>query len=174
MALAYYRRFTKAQKKIAQKSDALRPIIINNTWEFVTILDQLRENLCTANVVLLERNSQQLVDELCRPLRCGNMRVSSARVHVLERRPHDDYGELYGLYEPVDLGRIRARLYVWMRTAKRQQVVAYKTYLRTLIHELCHHLDYEYYQLEDSLHTQGFFQRESSLVKQLLSCQLVN
>jgi len=56
-----------------------------------------------------------------------------------------------------------------MRTAKRQQVVAFKTYLRTLIHELCHHLDYEYYRLEDSLHTQGFFRRESNIMKQLIN-----
>ena len=52
---------------------------------------------------------------------------------------------------------------LWMRTAKRGQVVAYRTFLRTLLHELCHHLDYTYLHLRDSLHTQGFYQRESSL-----------
>ena len=86
---------------------------------------------------------------------------------MLERRPHNDYGELHGLYEPVERTRPRAKIYVWMRTAKRQQVVAFKTYLRTLIHEFCHHLDFEYYKFEDSFHTKGFFQRESSIVKQL-------
>ena len=40
---------------------------------------------------------------------------------------------------------------------------AYRTFLRTLLHELCHHLDYTYLHLRDSLHTQGFYQRESSL-----------
>jgi hypothetical protein len=42
-------------------------------------------------------------------------------------------------------------------------VVAYRTFLRTLLHEVCHHLDYAYLHLGDSLHTQGFYQRESSL-----------
>jgi len=46
---------------------------------------------------------------------------------------------------------------------KRGQVVAYRTFLRTLLHELCHHLDYDLLRLRDSLHTQGFYQRESSL-----------
>lgn len=167
MALAYYRRFNKTQKRIAQQSDSLRPILVENKNELAQILTQLNDHLSLGNVCLVERSSQQLVDNICQPLKSGKMRVSSARVHVLEQRPCDDTGELHGLYEPVDEARIRARLYVWMRTAKRQQVVAYKTYLRTLVHELCHHLDYEYYRLEDSLHTQGFFQRESNIVKQL-------
>ena len=55
-----------------------------------------------------------------------------------------------------------------MRTAQRRQVVAFRTYLRTLLHELCHHLDYELYRLDESFHTEGFFQRESSLVHQLI------
>ena len=170
MALVYYRRFTNAQKRIATKSDALKPIQISQTNNYFEVLNELNCQLDLGNVAYVERASQELIDEICRPLKNGNMRVSSARVHVLERRPHDNSGELYGLYEPIDQGRLRARLYVWMKTAKRQQVVAFKTYLRTLVHELCHHLDYEYYGLEDSLHTQGFFRRESAIVKQLINC----
>jgi len=56
-----------------------------------------------------------------------------------------------------------------MFTAKRGQVVAYKTFLRTLLHEMVHHLDYQLLDLDDSFHTDGFFQRESSLVRQLTS-----
>lgn len=40
--------------------------------------------------------------------------------------------------------------------------------MRTLIHELCHHLDYELLRLADSFHTEGFYKRESSLVHQLV------
>ena len=42
------------------------------------------------------------------------------------------------------------------------QVVAFRTFLRTLIHELCHHLDYELFLLEETFHTEGFYKRESS------------
>lgn len=55
-----------------------------------------------------------------------------------------------------------------MRTAKRRQVVAFRTFLRTLLHEFCHHLDYDCLGLKDSFHTQGFYQRESSLISQVL------
>ena len=55
-----------------------------------------------------------------------------------------------------------------MRTAQQKKVVAFRTFLRTFLHELCHHLDYELLELDDSFHTQGFFKRESSLFKQLV------
>jgi hypothetical protein len=55
-----------------------------------------------------------------------------------------------------------------MRTARLRRVVAFRTYLRTLLHELGHHLDYRYLKLADSFHTQGFYMRESSLFHQLV------
>ena len=56
-----------------------------------------------------------------------------------------------------------------MRTAARKDVVAFKTFLRTLIHELCHHLDYELYKMPETFHTEGFYKRESTLVNALLA-----
>ena len=41
-------------------------------------------------------------------------------------------------------------------------------FLRTLLHEICHHLDYHLYRLPDSFHTEGFYKRESSLFHQLV------
>jgi hypothetical protein len=163
MAYSHYHRFTKAQRKIVGKSDSLPMIKFTELVPLQQLTTEIHRQLALENLEFVERSSQQLIDAICLQLES-----SGARIHVLERRPHDEDSELHGLYEPVDETRPRARIYVWMRTAKRQQVVAFKTYFRTLIHELCHHLDYEYYRLEDSLHTQGFFQRESNIVKQLI------
>ena len=55
-----------------------------------------------------------------------------------------------------------------MRTAQRKQVVAFRTFLRTFLHELCHHLDYELLRLAETFHTEGFYKRESSLFRQLV------
>ena len=54
-----------------------------------------------------------------------------------------------------------------MRTAALKKVVAFRTFLRTLVHELCHHLDYELFKLEETFHTEGFYKRESSLANAL-------
>ena len=105
---------------------------------------------------------QELIDALD-----AGYRVPKIRVRVLAQRPADDDGELHGLYEPDDEGT-PARITVWMRTAARKDVVAFKTFLRTLIHELCHHLDYELYKMPETFHTEGFYKRESTLVAALL------
>jgi hypothetical protein len=55
-----------------------------------------------------------------------------------------------------------------MRTARYKRVVAFRTFLRTLLHEIGHHLDYHCLKLSDSFHTEGFFRRESSLFRQLV------
>ncbi len=54
-----------------------------------------------------------------------------------------------------------------MRTAQRHDVVKPKTFIRTLLHELGHYLDYALLKLDDSFHTGGFFKRESFLVRAL-------
>ena len=82
-------------------------------------------------------------------------------------RPSKSWGELHGLYTPAGQGGV-ACVTLWMRTAQRHQAVKFRTFLRTLLHELGHHLDYELLGLRDSFHTEGFYKRESSLLHQLL------
>jgi hypothetical protein len=90
-------------------------------------------------------------------------------VQVLAARPHAKWGELHGLYT-AERGKIPT-IQLWMRTAKQRRVVAFRTYLRTLLHEVGHHLDYTLLRLRDSYHTEGFYKRESSLFHQLVTDQ---
>ena len=92
--------------------------------------------------------------------------VPPVKVDVLAARPHNRHGELHGLYT-AERGRPPV-IQLWMRTAKQRRVVAFRTYLRTLLHEVGHHLDYTLLGLRDSYHTEGFYKRESSLFKQLV------
>ncbi|MFZ0959626.1 MAG: hypothetical protein WAO35_01880 [Terriglobia bacterium] len=66
--------------------------------------------------------------------------------------------ELFGDYSP-QTGQIR----VWMRTAVRKQVTSFGTFLSTLCHEFCHHLDYHCFHFPDSWHTRGFYERTAVL-----------
>jgi hypothetical protein len=85
-------------------------------------------------------------------------------------RPRNARGELHGLFYPYDARtRTPPRIVLWMRTAQRHDVVKPKTFVRTLMHEVGHYLDYALLRLEDSYHTQGFFKRESSLVRALFN-----
>jgi hypothetical protein len=84
-------------------------------------------------------------------------------IRVLAARPlpvHEgDWAtELFGDYTP-DTMLIR----VWMRTAVRKQVTSFGTFLSTLCHEWCHHLDYQKFGFRDSWHTRGFYERTAAL-----------
>ncbi|MGH8128914.1 MAG: hypothetical protein ACRETC_11255 [Gammaproteobacteria bacterium] len=86
------------------------------------------------------------------------------RISVRRRRPERGGSEYHGYYEGGEDGKA-ARITLWMYTARRQQIVAYRTFLRTLVHELCHHLDFEGFRLNESFHTEGFYKRESMLYR---------
>jgi hypothetical protein len=96
------------------------------------------------------------------------LRLPPVRVQVLASRPHARWGELHGLYE-WERGGEAPLITLWMRTAKQKRVVAFRTFLRTLLHEVGHHLDYTGLDLGDSFHTQGFYARESHLFHQLVT-----
>jgi hypothetical protein len=119
----------------------------------------------------LDHEDRAKTEYYCRKLTAGMLEGLTAppvRVIVLAARPSASWGELHGLYVPAQ-GRASAVVTVWMRTAQRLQVVAFRSFLRTLLHEICHHLDYELFNLSDSFHTEGFYKRESSLFHQLMS-----
>lgn len=160
---AYYDRLSAARKRIYRKSDAITSLGFPAGIAVGPLVDRIAAALAQGDARAVQSACQQLTDMLV-----AGYRVPPIRVRVLARRPSDDYGELHGLYEPGE-GRVRASITVWMRTAKRQQVVAFKSFLRTLVHEVTHHLDYELFLLEETFHTEGFYQRESSLANALLS-----
>jgi hypothetical protein len=85
---------------------------------------------------------------------CG-IRVLAAR--PLRTREHGTF-ELFGDYAP-DSMLIR----VWMRTAIRKEVTSFGTFLSTLCHEFCHHLDFKKFGFVDSWHTRGFYERAGVL-----------
>jgi hypothetical protein len=95
------------------------------------------------------------------------LRLPPVRVEVLAARPHARWGELHGLYT-AERGKT-PKIQLWMRTAKQKRVVAFRTYLRTLLHEVGHHVDYTGLRLAESYHTEGFYKRESSLFHQLVT-----
>lgn len=162
MPYAYYRKLSARDKATYRRSDAIEHIKLRGAVELVPIVQGLQAALEQANQRQLRQMCQQLLNEITRILEAPPVHIK-----VLARRPSDDAEELHGLYEPAEHAANRAIITVWMRTAAKHRVVAFKTFLRTMLHEACHHLDYEWLKLEESFHTEGFFKRESSLFKQL-------
>jgi len=162
MPYAYYARLSRANKVIYRQSDAIDRIALNNAARLRPLVRRVERALNLESRAQIEAAVRPLCDALIAEIGAPKLTVK-----VLAARPSHDWGELHGLYEPAE-GRRRARITVWMRTARHKKVVAFRTFLRTILHELCHHLDYELLELADSYHTEGFFKRESSLFHQLV------
>ncbi len=161
MVFDYYYNLSKKQQLIYQRSDKIEKIPLRNPYAIREYLSGLNQALALEDRRKVEAQASKLINALVEDT--GAPKVNT---RVLDVRPADDWGELHGLYEPED-GK-PAKITVWMRTVKYKKVVAFRTFLRTLLHEFCHHLDYELFRLQESYHTEGFFKRESSLYKQLV------
>ena len=66
--------------------------------------------------------------------------------------------ELFGDYT-LNTATIR----IWTRTAVRKQVTSFGTFLSTLCHEFCHHLDVQRLGFPRTPHTRGFYERTAAL-----------
>ncbi|MFQ5525688.1 MAG: hypothetical protein ACE5GX_05445 [Thermoanaerobaculia bacterium] len=162
MPFPYYNRLNHEHKAIYRASDRIAGIAIPSPERLCGAARDIDEALRLESRLELNLACQELSDKLLEQLD-----VEPVTIKVLAARPSRDWGELQGLYESSD-GVANALVTVWMRTAQKKQVVAFKTFLRTLLHELGHHLDYEYLELAESFHTEGFFKRESSLFHQIV------
>jgi hypothetical protein len=157
----YYERLSRRDKAIYRASDERGSVPLPDARALAPIALEIARALEADDRILVEKLTQKITSGICKQLG-----LKSPGIRVMAVRPKAMGGELYGLY--VRREDERPELLVWMRTAARRAPVASRTYLRTLFHEICHHLDYELFELAESFHTKGFFRRESSLMRQIV------
>ena len=162
MPFSYYARLTRSQQAVYRKSDEIAAVRLPQPAALHPAVTALTTALASEDRPHVQRATERLIRDLTDALG-----VPPVQVEVLAARPHAKWGELHGLYT-VERGK-PPKIQLWMRTAKQRRVVAFRTYLRTLLHEVGHHLDYTRLRLGDSFHTQGFYQRESHLFHQLVT-----
>jgi hypothetical protein len=161
MPFAYYDRLSARDRAIYRKSDATPSLVLPQAERLHPMVEGLRR--------ALEREDRREVEAAANGLALAlarHLALPPVSLQVLAVRPSAGWGELHGLYTRDE--RRPPRIQLWMRTARHRRVVAFRTFLRTLLHEVGHHVDYELLRLEDSFHTEGFFKRESSLFHQLV------
>ncbi|HZE36292.1 MAG TPA: DinB family protein [Candidatus Eisenbacteria bacterium] len=164
MPFAYFERLSRRQQGIYLRSDKITAVPLPGAAALRPLVVELGAALESGDRALTESACQLLANGLGRALG-----LPAVRVTVLAARPHAKWGELHGLYESTGKPGRPPTITLWMRTARQKRVVAFRTFLRTLLHEMGHHLDYTLLRLGDSLHTQGFYQRESHLFHQLVT-----
>jgi hypothetical protein len=161
MPFAYYERLSARDRAIYRRSDSVMSVVLPRPRELHGLVEELRLSLASEERRGVEAAASSLALGLG-----AQLELPPVRIEVLAVRPSADWGELHGLYTREE-GRT-PRIQLWMRTAHHKRLVAFRTFLRTLLHEVGHHVDYERLELADSFHTEGFFRRESSLFHQLV------
>jgi len=163
MPFAYYERLSARNKRIYRQSDSVEKVELPDAAALRPLVGEVAEALGDEDRRATEAACQRLADAMLRQLKLPPVRIS-----VLAARPSRDWGELHGYYDPTKAG-VPPTITLWMRTAQKKQVVAFRTFLRTFLHEIGHHLDYELLRLAETFHTEGFYKRESSLFRQLVA-----
>ena len=153
MPFPYYRDLSPELKKIYRKSDKIESVQLNSASESRRFAAELERSLGRESRTGVLRAVKALCDSIC-----DDLKIRRVRIRVLQKRPSSESSELMGIYE-MEEGQEPA-ISIWFKTAKKGKIVAFKTFLRTVLHELNHHIDYHYFAFQDSLHTEGFFKRE--------------
>lgn len=161
MPFDYYHRLSARKKATYRRSDAVAELPLTDVPALMPRLERLSEALAADDQESVSRAVTAAANEMLR-----QWQAAPLVIRVLARRPSDENAELHGLYVREEDGSAVIR--VWMRTAAHEQPVKFRTFVRTLVHELMHHLDFDKLKLEDSFHTEGFYRRESAVVRQLL------
>ncbi|MBI1397392.1 MAG: hypothetical protein GC151_15580 [Betaproteobacteria bacterium] len=161
MPFPFYQKLSAARRRTYDRSDTITALAIPGEPDFSDMVQAVHAGLREERPRDVQRACQRLVDTLA-----DAFAVPPLRVIVRSVRPNGEWGELHGLYVPGEHDAV-GRVELWMRTARQRRVVAARTFLRTLLHEFCHHLDYELFRLSETFHTEGFYRRESHLLDQV-------
>lgn len=159
----YYARLSAKDKRIYRKSDAITAVPLPDVEALFPLVQALAAALAAGKRPTVAKAANALGEAVF-----AQLAVTPVRVRVREVRPNSEHGQLYGLYTFAHEGK-PPEIEVWMRTAAHKRTVKFPTFLRTLAHEMAHHLDLTLFELENSFHTVGFFRRESSLTRTLLA-----
>jgi hypothetical protein len=139
------------------KSDELKTLALPDNGSLPSIAKSIEAAMKTGKTADVRVTCAEFLAEASQFYRvppCG-VRVLAAR--PLRVREHWAT-ELFGDYHPETLV-----IRLWMRTAIRNEVTSFGTFLSTLCHEFCHHLDFHIFRFADSWHTRGFYERTAAL-----------
>ncbi len=151
----------KSEKAEYLRSESMRVLKLPDVEPLRSQSLILKEALVTDEQKTVQKACKAIIDTLSIAYE-----VEKPSVRVLSARPLEEgknwVFELFGDYDPE---KVRIRL--WMRTAVQKKATSYGTFLSTLCHEFCHHLDVVSLELPNTFHTRGFYERTALLYHHL-------
>jgi hypothetical protein len=152
---------TKDLKEEYFRSDGMSTFALPEPEPARTHVRQLQQALAAENRAQVQKAANAVASILA-----STFQIPLSPVKVLGVRPREvTETSVYELFGDYDTETLRIRL--WMRTAVLQKPSAFGTFLSTLCHELCHHLDLVHLELPNTYHTRGFYERAGLLYHHL-------
>jgi hypothetical protein len=147
----------KAQLARFNESDRIATLPLPPHAAWLVPAQSIEAGMKTGNAQKVRGGCEQFLELLSR-----FYQVSPCGIRVLASRPlrirENWSSELFGDYHPSAMA-----IRVWMRTAVKKDITSFGTFLSTLCHEYCHHLDFQHFKFADSWHTRGFYERAAAL-----------
>jgi hypothetical protein len=147
----------KANREGFLESDRIKTLDLPQDGRLLTISQSIESAMRTGTTADVRRPCAQFLDAAS-----DFYKVPNCGIRVLAARPlrvRENWStELFGDYTPQTM-----LIRVWMRTAVRKEITSFGTFLSTLCHEFCHHLDFQRFGFADSWHTRGFYERAAVL-----------
>ena len=112
-----------------------------------------------------KEKGQELLDYLCDKFHIDRLPLIVTASPRPKRVRGNTTSERHGFY--THIGSKGLSITIYNTTAVKQQVVAIKTFVETLLHEFVHHYDYNVLKLDKSLHCSGFYHRIGDLQAKL-------
>jgi len=147
----------KADRLQFTESDRIKTLALPEDCELPRIANVIDSRMQKGVAADVRRASAEFL-----AVACSFYQVPNCGFRILAARPlrvrENWTSELFGDYHPETM-----LIRVWMRTAVRREITSYGTFLSTLCHEFCHHLDFQHFGFRDSWHTRGFYERAAAL-----------
>jgi hypothetical protein len=139
------------------ESDRIKTLDLPENGALLTIANAIESDMKTGKTADVRRPCAEFLAETS-----NFYQTPTCGIRVLAARPlrvRENWTiELFGDYHPESM-----LIRLWMRTAVRKEVTSFGTFLNTLCHEFCHHLDFHRFGFSDSWHTRGFYERTAAL-----------
>ena len=126
----------KANRAGFLESDQTRTLDLPQDGSLLTITKSIESAMRRGRSTDVRRTCAEFLDAASEFYGVPTCTVLVLAARPLRTRERGTF-ELFGDYSP-DSMLIR----VWMRTAVRKEVTSFGTFVSTLFHEFCHHLDY--------------------------------
>ncbi|MGA2648021.1 MAG: hypothetical protein ABSF15_25280 [Candidatus Sulfotelmatobacter sp.] len=139
------------------ESDRVKTLDLPHDCRFLIISKSIEAAMKSGTTANVRRTCAEFLEstsEFYEVNDCGIRVLASRPLRVSEHWST----ELFGDYTPETM-----LIRVWMRTAVRKEITSFGTFLSTLCHEFCHHLDFQKFGFQDSWHTRGFYERAAAL-----------